>query len=101
MKYEACSAVNVQNPTDLSNNIALYPNPATEQITIENNNPTVITKLVFYNALGVSCASIQQSIGAGESVQVQLPQLSGGLYFVSLETAGQGRVLKRMVVAGK
>ncbi len=78
-------------------NIALYPNPATEQVTLRMNFPLgEITKVKIYNALGVEVTNAVLQAGKDELV-IQVNNLAKGIYFAEISNS-KNKITKRLAV---
>ena len=75
----------------LDASIALYPNPAQEQITI--NAPATISTIEWYDVSG-RLVSIS-IVNANESI-IDISRQSSGVYFVKINTA-QGSIVKKVI----
>lgn len=101
LKYKACETSAVgeakNNPAQLFN---IYPNPATDQVTIVNNSLVDVDRVVLYNAMGVKIKTVSVRIPAGESIILPLPAHGNGLYLLALESDAPGGMLvvKRLPV---
>ena len=71
-----------------SNAMALYPNPASNQLNAQLPNGVEIYKATFYNTLG------QKVMEAGNAASWNVSGLSSGLHFVTLETSQGSTQLK-------
>lgn len=73
------NVLNVDNPK-LTNTFNLYPNPATNQVTIKSNaaNYTV----AIYNMLGQQLKSVKEQF----STEINLANFTKGLYYFKIET---------------
>ena len=77
-------SIQILNPLGVAsisekNGIQAFPNPANEFIQLKNNTSTSQT-IRLLDARGLFIRSIQ--IAAGESNQLQVRELSAGLYFI-------------------
>ncbi len=70
-----------------STQINVYPNPATDQITIEGSKDE-LESITVYNALGQDVTSMaqQQVLGYGSIVLILLSALGAGIYYVKTKT---------------
>ncbi len=84
VNYNACSGVGVQEIAGPNLNISIYPNPATEYITISFENYDFQTgNMIVSDALGriVSSGYVEMNHG---SIYVPLKDLADGVYFISI-----------------
>ncbi len=75
------------------NNFSLYPNPATEIITI-NSPEFTLNEIELFDVLGQSIQSLN-GLNAIGSYQLDLTDLSAGVYFVRINNAQTKRVIVR------
>lgn len=73
------------------NKIRVYPNPATNIITIEGLNTNAKTKISFLNSEG---KTISENIITAEIFTKNLHQLSAGLYILKIESGNNTEILK-------
>ncbi len=77
--------------------IGLFPNPATEQVTLRTNFPvSENTTIKIYNALGVEVLTTVLSFGKDELI-IPLSGLQKGVYFAELSNK-QSKITKRLAV---
>ena len=78
-------------------NVGLYPNPATEQVTLRMNFPvSENTTVKIYNALGMEVYTTVLYMGKDELV-IPVSGLQKGIYFAELSNK-QTKVTKRLAV---
>lgn len=80
---------------DLNGYFTLYPNPATDIITIQNKSTERMQKLTVYNVLGQTI--INQQIDNTKTHQLKLNGLANGMYTLRLET-DKGYVIRKFEV---
>jgi hypothetical protein len=76
-------------------NFALYPNPASDIITIQNRSSEKMQRIVVYNALGQMI--INQGTNNSKTHQLKLDGLANGIYTLRLET-DKGYVIRKFEV---
>ena len=78
-------------------NFSLYPNPATEQLTIDNGR-LIINEIEISDALGrvQSCEFIRQD-GQRPSTQIDIHSLPSGLYFIKVYFVDGSFVVRKFV----
>ncbi len=76
----------------LSNSINLYPNPATDVLTITNNDK--ILSVAILNILG--CSVLENKDNLQNKLTLNISSLSKGIYFASITTT-RGMVVKKFV----
>lgn len=74
---------------ELSNNVAVYPNPSSNFITLEMPNTIVLLDLIIFNAIG-------QKVKESQTNRVSVEDLPSGLYVVEVKT-NVGRILKKFI----
>lgn len=82
-----------QNESDSP--FTLYPNPASNQVTIQLSSFTETTEVVIYNALGISVKKIPIN---QTKTSLYIGDLARGIYFLNLQTAKGGNHVARLVV---
>ena len=86
-----CVNINIvgfDNPQSSINNIKLFPNPAKEKFEIKNFK-FPITNIVIHNVAGKVVKTISPTRGA-----IDISKLTKGIYFVSIESNSQQKVIK-------
>ena len=73
--------------------ISLYPNPASNQITIDFDVPTTTSKIKLYNVLGQVVGT--QTLAANERI-IHLEKIPAGMYVMQI-TSEQGTASKRFI----
>jgi len=86
------AAISPLTKDDLSNAIGavLYPNPATNLITINRLSALNSTTLSVFTSLG---GAIQQAIISGESYSLNIQKLPAGSYYVRIRSGGKTETL--------
>lgn len=77
---------------ELNSSIGIFPNPATDQITISVNEGAV-SHFEIYSAIGKSIYS-ETAAGNKNAVTVDISQLASGVYFVRVHSGNQVSVSK-------
>lgn len=77
------------NSFNLESSISIFPNPASDVLTIEMPSSTILQKVSLYNTLG------QKSLESINS-KINLSSLSKGIYVVMLET-NEGTFHKKLI----
>ena len=75
---------------ELSDKVQLYPNPASDRLTIEAEN---ITRIAIIDMLG---QVVYQTDATGNTLTLDVSCLSSGTYFVNVTTEG-GKTVRKMV----
>ncbi|MBF6608804.1 MAG: choice-of-anchor J domain-containing protein [Flavobacterium sp.] len=83
------AVASLATPTFDSATFALYPNPASELITLRYKNP--IDQVVIYNFLGAEVARYSSS---ATEVSLNVETLSTGVYVVKVQSAGAVKTVK-------
>ena len=83
----------------LSEAISLYPNPATNQVTVTTNNVVFDTlEITLVNSLGQRIQTLDGSSGQTEStISFYVSNLASGLYFVMIK-ANDTTITKKLLV---
>jgi hypothetical protein len=89
----SCSVgITENNPTA---NISIYPNPATDKITLELNNSN--NKTMAINIFDVAGKTVKAYNTNAEKLVIDRDGLESGLYFVSIAVEGK-RVTRKLVI---
>lgn len=65
----------------LQNEINVYPNPVINNLTLQNNSNTVISRITFYNVLGKSVLQFENP-----NLKLSLADLNFGVYLMKIDT---------------
>ncbi|AXG68998.1 putative mobile pathogenicity island [Kordia sp. SMS9] len=79
---------------DISN-LTLYPNPATRQITVVNDNNLALQKLEVYDITGRLVNTVHLK-NTTNTISVDVSYLNAGTYFIKL-TADEGTTTKKLI----
>ena len=90
-----CLDCNVGILTLTDNNITIYPNPATDYLTINSNNIDV-KKLTILNSLGIPLF-VQEKIFAISSLKIDISTYESGIYFLKIETSNTFTTTKFLI----
>jgi len=95
-----CAGVNEN--LNASNNISIFPNPATDILNINFNLETEFTKVEIFNNLGQLIRK-EEIIFKSKSTKINTKELSNGVYLLKLldsaRSDNSGTVSKRFVIA--
>src|SRR5690606_41231488 len=80
---------------EFANNLLLYPNPTTGEITLKNNTTAQLNNIIITDVKGRTIKNIDLS-GAGIETNFSLDELATGMYFVKIN-AENTSVIKRIV----
>jgi len=89
----------IQNPVNGINNIAVYPNPFSEEIIIRFNSTNRSTvKIKLINTLGATVFSAFENevIPGTNQISIRQPNLSSGIYLLQLTTE-QSRLSRKLI----
>src|SRR5690606_24651825 len=82
---------------EFANNLLLYPNPTTGEITLKNNTSAQLSNIIITDVKGRIIKNIDLSeVGAGIETNFSLSDLATGMYFVKIN-AENTSVVKRIV----
>ncbi len=100
--YFSAGPVAIYNAADLDGSVTLYPNPASDQVTVElelAQNKDV--QMLVFNAVGQQVQQLEAGKrGLGVSrLTLDVDQMSEGIYFAKVMLNGQAAATKRFVVA--
>ncbi len=91
--YSKTISVNTQQANDALTWLSVFPNPASNEITIESNNDA-IENITFYNTQGIICKQIHAD---NKLVTIQIEDLKPGLYQVWVQTKMANKCIKVVV----
>lgn len=77
--------VGIDNEVVAATNIAIFPNPANENLNIESRNP--FQKIEVWNSLGQKMTSVE--ISRSEEYQLSLRDYPAGMYFLKLDDSSE------------
>src|SRR5690606_29157175 len=72
----------------------LYPNPATNVVTIANNENRLVNQVVVYDVTGKLIST--QSFNEQTEIQLNIENLTSGTYLLHLQT-NEGAAVKKLV----
>ncbi|MEI6489222.1 MAG: T9SS type A sorting domain-containing protein [Bacteroidota bacterium] len=87
-----CSGIGIDEILE-QNNVSVYPNPASNTITIESTKCKV-QSIKIYNVLGEQVNSLK--LTGNSKIEIDVSNLTQGVYFVEVETE-KGIVRKKFV----
>lgn len=91
------NSVGVNQYTDLTEKINIYPNPTNGFISIDSDfAERKDTEIIVTDLLGRIYRQIDQTLYPGDRIQLNLNDLASGIYFVRLQTE-KGRAVSRIV----
>jgi len=80
------------------NQITIYPNPATNQVSIDLGNiASNKVNISLINQFGQEVIRVNQPETANQKVELNTEKLSSGIYFINIEN-GQARTTRRLVI---
>ncbi len=79
----------------MANNISVYPNPASDQLTIEGLSENGVIKISLINKKGVNVLTEREINGHTHVIQVQ--NIPAGMYMLEI-TGEKGRLLKKVMI---
>ena len=86
---------------DLSNNnnfLSLYPNPCSDNFTIEFENEKEQFELAVYNSIGSKVITENKKLSVGKNkVNVNTQSLSPGIYFIQI-SQGEKKLTKKIII---
>lgn len=85
LKLSSCGTLNINNETLINNSLIIYPNPASENITIKNLKNIDNQIVQIYNVLG----SLVKEIELTTTNQINISDLTNGVYFVKFKNDPQ------------
>ena len=78
----------VNEPIKISENINIYPNPANEELMIDNRSPET-KKFIIYNSVGQAMSQLQ--IGKDQREILNTTTFPAGIYFIRGEKGESGK----------
>lgn len=87
--------VGIKNPQLNANQLKLYPNPATQSVTLENVSGLKMKHITLFNVLGQEVLSLPVTNNAKQSINVT--QLTSGIYQVRIECE-EGIVTRKLEI---
>ena len=93
--FETDGTTNI--PEDKVSEIKIYPNPASDYVTICNTNKNKIESIILQNMAGITLWSAPHP--CSESVIVPVSGLAGGTYIISIHTSG--KMITRKIIINR
>ncbi|NQY30656.1 MAG: T9SS type A sorting domain-containing protein [Flavobacteriaceae bacterium] len=94
----AVSDVNNNNNNNNNNITRIYPNPATDKITIEFNDSSMVNQEIsIYNLVGQKVNTLLSSKSQNKQV-IDLSKLPSGIYFIQFVNKQQQMVTKKISI---
>ncbi len=85
--------LNLNNENFIKNNISLYPNPASQLVSIGVQNGVSLPKNIeIYNTIGQ--VMLSKSIHQANDLTLDVSQISSGVYFIRMNVDNQNIVLR-------
>ncbi len=84
--------VNIEN---ISENINIYPNPASNFVTIETNN--IIENIYIYNTVGQIVGNSKFQNFKTSKVEINVSDLQSGIYFLNIKTEN-GNFVEKLII---
>lgn len=78
----------------LSDKFSTYPNPATNLVTISNNDNILLTNIIVTDINGRTVKTMK--INNLSEVQINVGELNSGIYFMNIDTES-GKVVKKFI----
>ena len=82
--------LSLPNFENLQNTVRVFPNPTSNVIYVETNNPLEVKEIIIYNTLGVNL-NLKSDIGL-----IDLTSLNTGIYLLSIKTS-KGTIVRKVV----
>ena len=76
--------------------ISIYPNPAIDEIVIENGSQNIINSYQLINNLGEIISAQNISLLNGFTISITLKNLQAGIYFIKL-TTDDGNIVRKVI----
>ncbi|MDX2172198.1 MAG: T9SS type A sorting domain-containing protein [Bacteroidota bacterium] len=94
----SCSTTGLNDFNELTDGLAIFPNPANNSLTIKiQNSNQQINKVTVYNSIGQ--IEIKTTINRDENSTLDLKKLSNGVYFLRIDSNANKSLIKRFVVS--
>lgn len=90
----ACSLVGIENFDHSEERVAVFPNPATDKVTVMVKNAGHKTEVIVCNALGE--ALLQTTIEGSNAAELNTADLPAGIYFISIRR-GEDTFIRKLV----
>lgn len=79
---------------EVSGQLSLYPNPASQEINIQSSSETIETKL--FNTAGIEIFS--QKYTPTKTKHITLPDVPKGIYLLKVEEATGNSVFSKLII---
>lgn len=94
--FDYTPVTNVKESTTRENTVEIYPNPASNQLTIDFGTVSKSVQLAVYNTLGTKVMGCSYKDIPGQ-VNLNTSSLQGGVYLVKIQS-DQVKTVKRIVI---
>jgi hypothetical protein len=91
--WGSCSSIEEYGLSD--DMLAVYPNPACSEITIDNKNTLNLASAEILNTLGQTV--LMQTLGAERKTHINISGLPDGLYLLTVSDVNGNRLVKRIM----
>lgn len=92
----ACPVISGIHELDGGGALAIYPNPATDKLIVENNANQLITNIRVFDLSGREVMS-NSNVGVTKTT-LNLGELNNGLYFVTVETEAGAYIRDKVLI---
>jgi hypothetical protein len=105
LRYVTTGNIDIEFPTplvpvkriDFENLITIFPNPASDMLTVETMDVTTVNRITVFDNLGQEVKDVDVQSGT-LSNSVDISNLKPGIYMVKIQSTGVSDVTKKLVV---
>lgn len=90
----------ISSEKEMENFVSVYPNPASDILTLSYQLPSENARIIFYTLTGQKAIEVELQ-GRNGTHQLSLTQLPAGIYVYSLEIEGEKAVKDKLVIMPK
>jgi len=92
--YTLCDNIGIEEANDLFRELSIYPNPATEVISIEGLLSIGRKEIKLYNSIG---QAILSTASLSETINLNVQGLSKGIYFITIND-GANHYCRKIII---
>ncbi len=78
-----------------NNSVSVYPNPATDVVTITNSSGGEISKVAIYDILGKKIYTLPNSLPI---ITIDVSRFAKGMYLIELSSGSNTKVIKKLIL---
>lgn len=97
LDFEFAAPFNPSGNLNLANIITLYPNPASDVVTVATDAITVVSRVTIVNSVGQEVKDVLVQSGSLTN-DLDVSKLKPGIYMVTIESSAAETVTKKLII---